>query len=59
MAYDCKFWNSVGGILTIPWAAKRAGECRKSFEHCREFSLSAPLAASYWLLAHPFNCQIF
>jgi hypothetical protein len=54
---NCKFWNSVGGILTIPWAAKRAGECRKSFESCHEFSLSAPLAASYWLLAHPFNYQ--
>ena len=55
----CKFWNSVGGIFPIPWAAKRAREWRKIFERCREFSLSALLAASYWLLARPFNGQKF
>jgi hypothetical protein len=49
----------MGGILTIKWAAKRAREWRKIFERCREFSLSALLAASYWMLARPFNGQDF
>ncbi len=46
---------SVGGICTIMWAAKRARVCRNFFERCREFSLSALLAVSYWPLARPFN----
>src|SRR5512135_2295588 len=45
----CKFGNSVGGILRIKWAAKRAIGCRNGFVHCPEessFRLCRPFLAS-------------
>jgi hypothetical protein len=53
----CKSFYSMGGILMIKWAAKRAIECRNVFAHCQKMALSALLAVPGFLRTHPHNCQ--
>jgi hypothetical protein len=53
----CKSFYSMGGILIIKWAAKRAIGCRNVFAHCHKIALSALLAVPSYLRTHPHNCQ--
>ncbi len=64
---DCKFWNSMSGILIIKWAAKRAIGYKNVFAPCQKMG-SFRSAGHSWLptdspteLAkfRPFNSKIY
>src|SRR5260370_33485506 len=48
----CKSFYSMGGILILTWAAKRAIVCRNVFAHCHTIALSALLAVPCYLRTH-------
>ena len=53
-----KSFYSMGGILIITWAAKRAIGCRNVFAPCHNIALSALLAVPGYLRTHPILVKI-
>src|SRR3989440_9396386 len=56
-SWRCKSFYSMGGILLIKWAAKRAIACRNVFAHRHKMALSALPAVPGFLRTHPYTCQ--
>jgi hypothetical protein len=55
MGWMCRFWNKMGEILGMRWAAKEAREERNIFIHRRKRACFAPLAVSGFLLVRPYD----